>query len=74
MVIRRGARARVQVLARRIGDDAIMKAQLRHIAELAERPNLHIQILLNRQGLPGGYMSNFILLRFPLTAAPMASA
>ncbi|WP_326643093.1 helix-turn-helix domain-containing protein [Nonomuraea fuscirosea] len=53
------------VLARRIGDDAIMKAQLRHIAELAERPNLHIQILLNRQGLPGGYMSNFILLRFP---------
>ncbi len=53
------------VLARRIGDDAIMTAQLRHIAELAKLSNLNIQILPNSRGLPGGYMSNFILLRFP---------
>ncbi|MEV0829980.1 helix-turn-helix domain-containing protein [Nonomuraea rubra] len=53
------------VLARRVGDEGIMKAQLRHIAELARLPNFNVQILLNSQGLPGGYMSNFILLRFP---------
>ena len=33
------------VLRRRIGDDAVMYEQLRHLAEAADRPNLTLQVL-----------------------------
>ena len=33
------------VLMRRIGDESVMHAQLQHLARLAERPNLTVQIL-----------------------------
>ncbi|PZG03434.1 helix-turn-helix domain-containing protein [Nonomuraea aridisoli] len=52
------------VLARKIGDESLMAEQLCHLQELAERPNIEIQVLLNDQGLPVP-VTNFILLRFP---------
>ncbi|MET9249030.1 helix-turn-helix transcriptional regulator [Nonomuraea sp. NPDC003709] len=52
-------------LMRRVGDNSIMAAQIRHLMDVAETPNLSLQVLLNREGLPGGYMPNFILLKFP---------
>jgi transcriptional regulator with XRE-family HTH domain len=33
------------ILLRRVGDDAVMHEQLQHLAELADRPNLTVQVL-----------------------------
>jgi transcriptional regulator with XRE-family HTH domain len=33
------------ILLRRVGDDAVMYEQLQHLAELADRPNLTVQVL-----------------------------
>ncbi|MCK2220077.1 DUF5753 domain-containing protein [Actinomadura sp. ATCC 31491] len=51
------------VLLRKMGDRTIMSEQLNHLRELAEHPQIHLQVLLHDQGLVAPVPS-FILLRF----------
>ncbi|WP_327584224.1 helix-turn-helix domain-containing protein [Nonomuraea sp. NBC_00507] len=52
------------VLRRKFGNESIMSEQLHHLREVAERPNIELQVLLNSQG-PPVLAQSFILLRFP---------
>ncbi|MGW0808633.1 helix-turn-helix domain-containing protein [Nonomuraea sp. NPDC002799] len=51
-------------LRRRVGNPAIMRDQLRHLAELAELPHITLQILPFSSGGPSGGIGPVTLLRF----------
>lgn len=51
-------------LRRNVGDAAIMHQQLRHLAELAERPNVELQVLPFDAQTFGTAWIDFIILRF----------
>lgn len=51
------------VLLRRIGSHDLMRAQLRHLAEAAERPNVDLRVLPLRQH-PGLVTGSFVIMRF----------
>ena len=53
------------VLRRWIGGPAVMAAQLRHLIDMAERPNITIQVLPFAAGAHIAIDSPFVLLRFP---------
>ncbi len=55
------------ILRRPVGGKAIMSAQLEHLAETAELPNVNLRFMTFAAGLHGGIMSGpFVMLRFPL--------
>jgi transcriptional regulator with XRE-family HTH domain len=54
------------VLRRRIGDGALMREQLAHIAELVESlPNLRVQVMPFSAGVHDGMNGKFAVFRFP---------
>jgi transcriptional regulator with XRE-family HTH domain len=55
------------VLLRRYGDEHVMREQLRHLVELAELPNVTLQVLPFKAVHPADW-SNFVLLGFPEVA------
>lgn len=53
-------------LLRMVGDEEIMRDQLRHVAEIAELPNVHLQVLPFRaRTYPPGCMYPFTMFRIP---------
>jgi transcriptional regulator with XRE-family HTH domain len=58
------------VLHEPVGDDGVMVDQLRHVAEMAQRSNITIQVLPLRIGWHPGWMGPFVLYEFP-DASPM---
>jgi transcriptional regulator with XRE-family HTH domain len=57
-------------LARQVGGAGAMRAQLRHLAEAAGRPNIHLQVLPNAAGAHPAVTGEFTILRFPELIAP----
>ncbi|WP_291413751.1 helix-turn-helix transcriptional regulator [Actinophytocola sp.] len=53
------------VIRRPIGDEEVMREQLRHLLSLSERPNIDIQVLPFSAGAHPGMKTGFNLLRFP---------
>jgi len=51
-------------LHRRIGGPDVLRAQLRHLAERAERPNIDVQVLPFEAGAHPALTSTFTILRF----------
>lgn len=51
-----------------VGGAAIMGAQLARLSEMAERPNIELQILPDRAGAHAGLMGSFVLFSFPTDA------
>jgi uncharacterized protein DUF5753 len=48
-----------------VGSKSIQRAQLRHLAELAKRPNIDIQVLPFADAAYSGGYGTFIILSFP---------
>lgn len=59
------------VIRRTVGNEAIMKAQMRHLAEMGRRPNITIQVLEFAAGEHPAMKEGFTLLRFPGDFADM---
>jgi len=53
------------VLTRAIGGSDIMRAQLAHVAEIAKRPNVTIQVLRTRSEGHPGLTGTFSIMKFP---------
>jgi transcriptional regulator with XRE-family HTH domain len=58
-------------LRRRVGSPAVMRRQLKHLAELADRPNLTLEILPFTAGVRNGIGEAFAILDFPGTDDPV---
>ena len=54
-----------EAITRPIGGDAIMRHQLRHLMEMAERPTVSIQIVPFSVGAHPGLIGPFILVNLP---------
>ena len=53
------------VLQRHVGSDAVMAAQLEHLAEMSSRPNITLRVVLASRGLyPGCDSAGFSMLEF----------
>lgn len=52
-------------LHRRVGSPAVMRRQLKHLAELADRPNITLEVLPFTAGVPNGIGESFAILDFP---------
>lgn len=51
---------------RLVGDDAVMREQLRHVAEIAALPNVHLQVLpFKARTYPPGCVYPFTMFRIP---------
>jgi transcriptional regulator with XRE-family HTH domain len=53
------------VTRRQVGGPEVMRAQLRHLAEIASRPGIQLQILLFTAGAHPAMAASFIILGFP---------
>jgi hypothetical protein len=53
------------VLSKTVGDDAVMAAQLRHLADAATWPNVDIQVLQNTVGAHPAITGEFLVVQFP---------
>jgi transcriptional regulator with XRE-family HTH domain len=53
------------VLRRHVGGRAVMREQLRHLVELAKRPNIVVQVLPFSAGAHPAMTGSFIMLHFP---------
>jgi transcriptional regulator with XRE-family HTH domain len=53
------------VLHRQVGGPAVMAAQLAHIAEMAGRPNMTVQVLPFTAGAHPAMLGSFTVMRFP---------
>jgi transcriptional regulator with XRE-family HTH domain len=53
------------VVRRPAGGKATMREQIRHLVEMAERPNITVQVLPFEAGAHPGMKTGFYLLRFP---------
>jgi hypothetical protein len=53
-------------LRRLVGGTEVMRAQLRHLMRLAERPNVDLQVLPMARGAHTGLDGTFTVLDFPL--------
>lgn len=58
------------VLRRLVGGRDVMRRQIEHLAEIAERPNVSIQVLPFLAGAHSGYGGPFVILEFPPPPAP----
>lgn len=53
-------------ILRMVGDEAVMRDQLRHVAEVAELPNVHLQVLpFKARTYPPGCLYPFTMFRIP---------
>ncbi|MDK0519219.1 helix-turn-helix transcriptional regulator [Streptomyces sp. ML-6] len=52
------------VLRRKVGSSAVMRAQMEHLAEVAERPSVRVQVVPFKAGVHPGMNGAFTLLRF----------
>lgn len=57
------------VLRQQVGGPAVMRAQLEHMAVMAERPNVTVQILPFSRGAHSGMFGPYLLLSFPQLAS-----
>ena len=53
------------VLLRQVGGVVVMREQLRHLSELADRPNIEVRVLPFRAGAHPAMTSSFTALHFP---------
>jgi transcriptional regulator with XRE-family HTH domain len=53
------------VLRRQVGGADVMRDQLRHLAEMAKRPNITVQVLPFSAGAHPAMVGSFIMLNFP---------
>ncbi|MFC4854921.1 helix-turn-helix domain-containing protein [Actinophytocola glycyrrhizae] len=53
------------VLRRHVGETAVMREQLRHLGEMAKRPNITVQVLPFSAGAHPAMTSSFTMLHFP---------
>jgi transcriptional regulator with XRE-family HTH domain len=53
------------VLCRRVGGTKVMREQLRHLMEMARRPNVTVQVLPYTAGAHPAMTGSFIMLHFP---------
>jgi hypothetical protein len=53
------------VLERPVGGVEVMRAQLRHLLEMAERPNVTIQVMAKAAGAHAGLEGPLVILSFP---------
>lgn len=58
------------VLYRRIGGEAVLRGQLKHLQEIADLPNVTIQLLSFAGGAYAGMVGAFSILRFPADQDP----
>lgn len=58
------------VIRREVGGADVMRRQLEHIAELAERPHISVQVLRFRSGVHPAMDGSFIVLGFPEASDP----
>jgi transcriptional regulator with XRE-family HTH domain len=58
------------VIRRVVGGDQVMSKQLRHIATMAERPDITVQVLQFRSGAHPAMEGSFMLLGFPEVQDP----
>lgn len=56
-------------LRQQVGGPEVMRAQLEHVAVMAERPNITVQILPFSRGAHSGMFGPYVLLSFPQLAA-----
>ncbi|MFF7248527.1 helix-turn-helix domain-containing protein [Embleya sp. NPDC008237] len=47
-----------------VGGAAVMRAQLEHLADMARRPNVHVQVLREDSGMHAAVIGSFQMLRF----------
>jgi len=52
-------------LRKRVGSDDVMSAQVRHLVQMAERPNIDIQVIRDTAGSHAAMDGSFMLLDFP---------
>ncbi|MFI1576887.1 helix-turn-helix domain-containing protein [Embleya sp. NPDC020630] len=57
------------VLRRQVGGAALTRAQLQHIVDLGELPNVRVQVVPYRLGVHPGMAGPFVILKFPKEAA-----
>ncbi|WP_330320690.1 helix-turn-helix domain-containing protein [Streptomyces clavifer] len=57
------------VLHQQVGGRSVMRAQLDHLASLAERPNVTVQVLPFSRGAHPGMFGPYLLLSFPRVSA-----
>ncbi|MET8974383.1 DUF5753 domain-containing protein, partial [Streptomyces sp. NPDC004539] len=57
------------VLRQHVGGPAVMHAQLEHLATMAERPNVTVQVLPFSRGAHSGMFGPYLLLSFPQVAS-----
>ncbi len=57
-------------LHRVVGGAEVMRAQLRHLAQAAARPNVDLRVLPSAAGAHPAVMGEFTILRFPEVIAP----
>jgi hypothetical protein len=54
-------------IRRQVGGPDVMRAQLRHLVEVSDRPNVALQVLPFSAGAHPATSGSFIILRFPFT-------
>ncbi|MFD3518355.1 helix-turn-helix domain-containing protein [Streptomyces sp. NPDC058657] len=57
------------VLRQQVGESAVMRAQLEHIAVMAELPHITVQVLPFSRGVHPGMFGPYLLLSFPQVAS-----
>ncbi|ROQ66032.1 helix-turn-helix protein [Streptomyces sp. 840.1] len=57
------------VLHQQVGGQAVMRDQLEHLANLAEQPNITVQVLPFSRGAHAGMFGPYLLLSFPRVSA-----
>ncbi|MES5821514.1 helix-turn-helix transcriptional regulator [Streptomyces sp. RG80] len=57
------------VLRQQVGSPAVMREQLEHLATMAERPNITVQVLPFSRGAHSGMFGPYLLLSFPRVSA-----
>ncbi|MFF3033805.1 helix-turn-helix domain-containing protein [Streptomyces rubiginosohelvolus] len=57
------------VLRQQVGGPTVMHDQLRHLADLAERPNITVQVLPFSRGAHPGMFGPYLMLSFPRVSA-----
>jgi transcriptional regulator with XRE-family HTH domain len=57
------------VLRQQVGGPSVMRGQLEHLADMAQRPNVTVQVLPFSRGAHSGMFGPYLLLSFPQVAS-----
>ncbi|MFI9462620.1 DUF5753 domain-containing protein [Streptomyces xiamenensis] len=57
------------LLRRQVGGPSVMRAQLEHVADMAERSNITVQVLPFSRGAHSGMFGPYLLMSFPRVSA-----